>query len=273
MGRTRGLYPLYDQGSDLAGAVICRRSLRQFRRLARAALPSQLFLIAAALFALGLQLTLASLRWQRIAEFGGGRLSAGRAVLCTPIGSFLARSCHQLSAATRCASGSGEGRRRVEERNLFGLDRSNCRLDLACCSCAVLPALVACADRQSGWCVISIGVAGAAARGRADTVVAWPHVTRTLESRSSHVRHRKNCLDRASLRRPGVAAAVISLTVHFMTVAVLWLRAGHRLMLYFPQFAIAHPPVILISASPCRSPDGGARLRRSRRSRTQDAGQ
>ena len=47
--------------------------------------------IAAALITLGLQLTLASLRWQRIAEFGGGHLSAGRAVLYTLIGSFFSQ--------------------------------------------------------------------------------------------------------------------------------------------------------------------------------------
>ena len=97
---------------------------------------------------LGLQLTLASLRWQRIAEFGGGHLSAGRAVLYTLIGSFFSQVLPSTVGGDAAriwllARDAGAWKNAI----YLGSDRSNCRVDLACCTSPALPALVARADR------------------------------------------------------------------------------------------------------------------------------
>ena len=201
--------------------------------------------IVAALTTLGLQLTLASLRWQRIAEFGGGRLSAGRAVLYTLIGSFFSQVLPSTvggDAARIWLLARDAG---AWKNAIFSvlIDRIAGLIWLAVLVLFCLPwSLALIANPIGRTALILIGVAGAAAPvGLLDAVAAWRHVNRTLESHSPPRGHRKNCLDCTHLRENGSSSGRhIDYRSSHDRRGLVVLRAGHRLIVYFLEFVIAH---------------------------------
>jgi uncharacterized membrane protein YbhN (UPF0104 family) len=220
--------------------------------------------IAAALFTLGLQLTLASLRWQRIAEFGGGRLSAGRAVLYTLIGSFFSQVLPSTvggDAARIWLLARDAG---AWKNAIFSvlIDRIAGLIWLAVLVLVCLPwSLALIATPVGRTALILIGVAGAAAPAG---LLMLSLLDRTSIARWKAVRHLSDIARTVwtvlTSARTGPAVAVISLTVHLMTVAVLWFCAqAIGSSFTFLNSLLLIPPVILISAIPVSIAGWGVR--------------
>jgi uncharacterized membrane protein YbhN (UPF0104 family) len=220
--------------------------------------------ITAGLIALGLQLALVSLRWQRIAEFGGGRLSVARAVLYTLIGSFFSQVLPSTiggDAARIWLLARDTG---AWKNAIFSvlIDRIVGLIWLAVLVLFCLPwSLALIANPVGRTALILIGVAGAAAPVG---LLILSLLGGTSFAHWKAVRHLADIARTAwnvlSSARTGAAIAVISITVHLMTVAVLWFCAqAIGSSFTFLNALLLIPPVILISAIPVSIAGWGVR--------------
>jgi uncharacterized membrane protein YbhN (UPF0104 family) len=220
--------------------------------------------IAAGLITLGLQLALVSLRWQRIAEFGGGRLSVARAVLYTLIGSFFSQVLPSTvggDAARIWLLARDTG---AWKNAIFSvlIDRIVGLIWLAVLVLFCLPwSLALIANPVGRTALILIGVAGAAAPVG---LLMLSLLGGTSFAHWKAVRHLADIARTAwnvlSSARTGAAIAVISITVHLMTVAVLWFCAqAIGSSFTFLNALLLIPPVILISAVPVSIAGWGVR--------------
>ena len=222
------------------------------------------FWIAAAFFALGLQLTLASLRWQRIAAFGGGHLSPGRAVLYTLIGSFFSQVLPSTvggDAARIWLLARDAG---AWKNAIFSvlIDRLAGLIWLAVLVLVCLPwSLALIANPIGRTALILIGVAGAAAPVGL-LMLSWLGATSLARWKAVHhlADIAKTVWTVLTSAKTGAAVAIISITVHLMTVTVLWFCAqAIGSSFTFLNSLLLIPPVILISAIPLSIAGWGVR--------------
>jgi len=220
--------------------------------------------IAAALITLGLQIALVSLRWQRIAVSGGGRLNARRAMLYTLIGSFFSQVLPSTvggDAARIWLLARDAG---AWKNAIFSvlIDRIVGLIWLAVLVLICLPwSLVLIANPIGRTALILIGVAGAAAPGG---LLALSLLGGTSIARWKAIRHLADIAKTAwtvlTSARTGPAVAVISITVHLMTVVILWFCAqAIGSSFTFLNSLLLIPPVILISAVPVSIAGWGVR--------------
>ncbi len=220
--------------------------------------------IAAALTVLGLQLALVSLRWRRIAEFGGGNLNAGRAVLYTLIGSFFSQVLPSTVGGDAAriwlmARDAGAWKNAVFS---VLIDRIVGLIWLAVLVLICLPwSLVFIANPIGRTALILIGVAGAVAPMG---LLVLSLLSGTSFARLKAIRHLADIAKTAwqvlTSPRTGPAVAVISIAVHLMTVVVLWLCArAIGSSFTFVNSLLLIPPVILISAIPVSIAGWGVR--------------
>jgi glycosyltransferase 2 family protein len=220
--------------------------------------------IAAALTVLGLQLALVSLRWQRIAEFGGGNLSASRAVLYTLIGSFFSQVLPSTvggDAARIWLLARDAG---AWKNAIFSvlIDRFVGLIWLAVLVLICLPWSIALIANPIGrTALIIIGVAGAVAP---IGLFVLSLLGGTSIARLKVVRHLADIAKTAwtvlTSPRTGPVVAAISIAVHLMTVVVLWFCArAVGSSFTFLNTLLLIPPVILISAVPISIAGWGVR--------------
>ena len=220
--------------------------------------------IAVALITLGLQLALVSLRWQRIAEFGGGRLSAGRAMLYTLIGSFFSQVLPSTIGGDAARIWLLARDARAWKNAIFSvlIDRIAGLIWLAVLVLFCLPwSLVLIANPIGRTALILIGVAGAAAPAG---LFMLSLLGGTSIARWKAIHHLADIAKTAwtvlTSARTGPVVAVISLTVHLMTVVALWLCAqAIGSSFTFLNSLLLIPPVILISAIPVSIAGWGVR--------------
>jgi len=220
--------------------------------------------IVAALITLGLQLALVSLRWQRIAEFGGGRLSAGRAMLYTLIGSFFSQVLPSTVGGDAARIWLLARDARAWKNAIFSvlIDRIAGLIWLAVLVLFCLPwSLVLIANPIGRTALILIGVAGAAAPAG---LLVLSLLGGTSIARWKAIHHLADIANTVwtvlTSARTGPVVTVISLAVHLMTVVVLWLCAqAIGSSFTFLNSLLLIPPVILISAVPVSIAGWGVR--------------
>ncbi len=220
--------------------------------------------IVAAFITLGLQLALVSLRWQRIAEFGGGRLSAGRAMLYTLIGSFFSQALPSTVGGDAARIWLLARDARAWKNAIFSvlIDRIAGLIWLAVLVLFCLPwSLVLIANPIGRTALILIGVAGAAAPAG---LLVLSLLGGTSIARWKAIHHLADIANTVwtvlTSARTGPVLTVISLAVHLMTVVVLWLCAqAIGSSFTFLNSLLLIPPVILISAVPVSIAGWGVR--------------
>jgi len=220
--------------------------------------------IAAALALLLVQVTLATERWRRIAQFCGAEMSFRPAFRLTMIGAFfnqtlpstvggdvvrtvlLARSAGHWKAAVYAAF----------------VDRASGLIWLAALVFVCLPwSLALIGDPIGRGAIAVIGIAGVIGPAAAITIA---QVARDRLHRWSVTRHIVDIAEAlrrvAASRRPGAAVAGLSLTIHLLTVVVTWCGAqaiGAQFSLSDALLLI--PPVTLVSAVPISIAGWGVR--------------
>jgi uncharacterized membrane protein YbhN (UPF0104 family) len=220
--------------------------------------------IAIALTLLGLQIALVSLRWQRIAESCGGRLPPRRAMLYTLIGSFFSQVLPSTVGGDAARIWLLARDARAWKSAIFSvlIDRVAGLIWLAILVLICLPwSLALIQNPVSRTALILIGVAGVAAP---TGLFALSLLGRTSFARWKVFQHLTNIATIAwttlTSPRAGPSIAVISITVHLMTVVVLWSCAqaiGSSFTLLNSLLLI--PPVILIAAVPISIAGWGVR--------------
>jgi len=264
MGRTRGLLLFATKVAISLALLYVAVRFVNFGILRERLYRLDYFWIAAALIALGLQLTLASFRWQRIADFGGVRLSAGRAVLYTLIGSFFSQVLPSTvggDAARIWLLARDAG---AWKNAIFSvlIDRISGLIWLAVLVLFCLPwSLALIANPVGRSALVLIGLAGAAAPAG---LLMLSLLGGTSIGRWRAVRHlaeiARTVWTVLTSARTGAAVAVISVTVHLMTVAVLWFCSqAIGSSFTFLNSLLLIPPVILISAIPVSIAGWGVR--------------
>ena len=211
--------------------------------------------IAGTLIVLWLQIALVSLRWQRIAGACGGRMSAGHATLYTLIGSFFSQVLPSTiggDAARIWLLAKDAGTWKSAIFSVL-IDRLAGLIWLAIIVLFCLPWSLGLIQNPIGrTTLILIGVAGAAAPVG---LLVLSLLGRSSIARWKAIRHvadiAKISWTVLTSARTGVAVAVISISVHLMSVLVLWFCAqaiGSSFTLLNSLFLI--PPVLLIAAIP-----------------------
>jgi hypothetical protein len=211
--------------------------------------------IAGTLIVLWLQIALVSLRWQRIAEACGGRVSAGHAARYTLIGSFFSQVLPSTVGGDAARIWLLAKEAGTWKSAIFSvlIDRLAGLIWLAILVLFCLPWSLALIQNPIGrTTLIIIGLAGAAAP---IGLLVLSLLGRTSIARWKAARHVADIAKIAwtvlTSAQTGVAVAVISIAVHCMSVLVLWFCAqaiGSSFTLLNSLFLI--PPVLLIAAIP-----------------------
>lgn len=264
MGRTRGLLLFAIKVAISLALLYVAVKFVNFGALRERLYRLNYTWIAATLIALWLQLALVSLRWKWIADSCGGCLSAGRAVLYTLIGSFFSQvlpSTVSGDAARAWLLARDAGAWRSAIFSVL-IDRVAGLIWLAVLVLVCLPwSLVLIENPIGRTTLLLIGVAGAAAPA---ALPALSLLGRTSMADWKAIRHLADIAKTAwtvlTSARTGVAVAFISITVHLMTILILWSCAqaiGSTFTLLNSLLLI--PPVILIAAVPVSIAGWGVR--------------
>ena len=211
--------------------------------------------VAASLIVLWLQIALVSLRWQRIAEACGGRMSTGHAALYTLIGSFFSQVLPSTVGGDAARIWLLAKEAGTWKSAIFSvlIDRLAGLIWLAILVLFCLPWSLTLIQNPIGrTTLILIGVAGAAAP---IGLLVLSLLGRTSFARWKAVRHIADIAKIAwtvlTSVQTGATVGVISIAVHLMSVLVLWFCSqaiGSSFTLLHSLFLI--PPVLLIAAIP-----------------------
>ena len=220
--------------------------------------------IAGTLIVLWLQVALVSLRWQRIAESCGGRMSVGHAALYTLIGSFFSQVLPSTVGGDAARIWLLAKEAGTWKNAIFSvlIDRLAGLIWLAILVLFCLPWSLALIQNPIGrTTLILIGMAGAAAP---TGLLVLSLLGRTSIARWKAVRHVADIAKIAwtvlTSAQTGVVVAIISIAVHLMSVLVLWFCSqaiGSSFTLLNSVFLI--PPVLLIAAIPVSIAGWGVR--------------
>jgi uncharacterized membrane protein YbhN (UPF0104 family) len=220
--------------------------------------------IAASVLALGLQIVLAGLRWQRIALACGAQIRRRSATLYTLIGTFFNQTLPSTvggDAARIWLLARDTGAWKSAIFSVL-IDRAVGLIWLAILVLVCLPWSLALIQNPIGrTAVIVIGAAGAAAPlGLA--VFTW--IGRTALQRWKTVRHLRDvaviALTVLGSARIGPSITVVSIAIHLLTISAVWfcaLAIGSPFTLL--QSMLLIPAVILIAAVPVSIAGWGVR--------------
>ena len=220
--------------------------------------------IAVALVALGIQIGLVSLRWQRIADCCGAHLIFRRAALYYLIGSFFSQVLPSTIGGDAARiwllardAGAWKGA-------IFSvlIDRAAGLIWLAVLVLVCLPWSLALIQNPLGrTALILIGVAGASAPAG---LFILSRLGRTAFGKWKATRYLADIATIAwsvlGSARAGTTIAIISIAIHLLTILVLWFCAqaiGSPFTLLDSLLLI--PPVILIAAVPISIAGWGVR--------------
>jgi glycosyltransferase 2 family protein len=218
----------------------------------------------AALLVLGIQIAIVSRRWQRVAEGCGAPLTTRHAILYTLIGSFFSQVLPSTVGGDAAriwflARDTGTWR-----NSIFSvlIDRVAGLIWLAALVLICLPwSLVLILNPVGRTTLIAIGAAGAAAPAG---LFVLSRLGRTVFGRWKATRHLTNIAAIAwtvlTSPQSGAAIAVISVTVHLLTVLAVWCCAAAISSPFtLMDSVLLIPPVILVAAVPVSIAGWGVR--------------
>jgi uncharacterized membrane protein YbhN (UPF0104 family) len=255
MGRTRGLLLFAIKVAISLALLYAAMRFVNFGALRERLNRLNYVWIAGTLILLWLQIALVSLRWQRIAEACGGRMSVGHATLYTLIGSLFSQVLPSTVGGDAARIWLLAKEAGTWKSAIFSvlIDRLAGLIWLAILVLFCLPWSLALIQNPIGrTTLILIGAAGAAAP---IGLLVLSLLGRTSIARWKAVRHIADIAITAwtvlASARTGVAVAIISIAVHLISVLVLWFCSqaiGSSFTLLNSLFLI--PPVLLIAAIP-----------------------